>query len=127
MKNNLLLTILLAFFGLSINAQIAGTVTTTIGDCLVSGVYDVNNTITANEATAYWIDFYLGDPTFTSMYDSLIDNTGGNNTKTWIYDMGQLDTGMVIWAIFYDNGGNFIGYNYYYPNMIITPAWLLSG
>lgn len=127
MKIKLLLITLLAFFSLSTKAQTSGTVSTTIGNYFVSGVYTVNNTITASEATAYWIDFYLADPTFTTMYDSLIDNTGGNTTKSWTYDMGQLDTGMVIWAIFYNSGGNFIGYNYYYPNMILTPQWILDG
>lgn len=96
MKSKLVLTKLLAFIGLSINAQTVGTVMSTIGDYFVSGVSPVYDTITASEPSAYWIDFYLADENFDIIYDSLIDNTGGNSTRSWIYDMGQLDTGMVF-------------------------------
>lgn len=127
MKIRLLITTaLLAFIGLSVKAQTSGTVTTTIGDYFVSGVSTVNNTITASEATANWIDFYLIDG-IGNPADSSIDIAGGNSSRNWTYDMGILDTGYYFLAYFYDNVGNYIGYNFYQPNMILTPDWLLSG
>ena len=126
MKKNLLLLLLITFFSSEIKAQTIGTLTSTIGNYFVSGVSTVNNTITASDPSANWIDFYLADPTFSVKYDSLIDNTGGHTSKNWTYDMGLLDTGMVIWAIFYNNSGTEIGYNYYYPNIIVNPQWLLT-
>jgi len=105
----------------------SSTITNSIGDYFVSGVSPVNNTITASTPSANWIDFYIADSTFTIKYDSLIDYIGGNNTKSWTYDMGLLDTGMIVWAIFYNSSGSYIGYDYYLPNMIVTPEWLLNG
>lgn len=107
-----------------------GTMITSIGDYFVSGVSPVNNTITASESSANWIDFYLADQTCTTIYDSLIDNTGGNSTRNWTYDMGALDTGMVIWAFFYNgthNNAGCYGYNYYLPIMIPKPQWMIDG
>ncbi|MEO6239800.1 MAG: T9SS type A sorting domain-containing protein [Bacteroidia bacterium] len=127
MNRIIYLSLFFLFLINKLDSQTVGTVSTTIGDNFISGVSPVNNTITANDPNANWIDFYLADPSFTMIYDSLIDNTGGNATRSWTYNMGSLDTGMVVWALFYDNTGTYYGYNYYYPNMIPMPQWMLDG
>ena len=94
-----------------------GNITPSIGDYFVQGISTVDNTITASDPSAYYIDFYLSDAGNNEI-DSLIDPAGGNNSMSWTYDMGLLDNGYYFTAVFYDNNGNYLGENYYQPNII---------
>lgn len=124
MKKNysLLLTILFPTFLFSQY----GNINTSIGDYFVQGISPVNNTITASDASAFYIDFFLFDAG-NNQIDSLIDIAGGNNSMSWTYDMGLLDTGYYFKVEFYDNNSVFLGDNYYQPIIIPSPNWLSSG
>ena len=103
-----------------------GNINASIGDYFVQGISTVDNTITASDASAYYINFYLSDAGNNDI-DSLIDASGGNNSMSWTYDMGLLDNGYYFTAVFYDNNGNYLGENYYQPNIITSPNWLSNG
>jgi len=103
-----------------------GNINPSIGDYFVQGISTVDNTITASDASAYYINFYLSDAGNNDI-DSLIDASGGNNSMSWTYDMGLLDNGYYFTAVFFDNNGNYLGENYYQPNIITSPNWLSNG
>lgn len=103
-----------------------GNVNPSIGDYFVQGISPVNNTITANDASSTFIDFYLIDDLGNTL-DSLIDNTGLGGNQSWTYDMGLLAPNYYIFVEFFDGNGSFLGDNIYQPTIISTPNWLNNG
>ena len=103
-----------------------GNVTSSIGDYFVQGISPVNNTITANDASSTYIDFYLLDD-LGNILDSQIDNSGLGGNQSWTYDMGLLAPNYYILVEFFDGNGSFLGDNIYQPTIISTPNWLNNG
>ncbi len=98
-------------------------ISTVLGEYFIKGVSPVMDEITASNPDAYYIDFYLFDRYTNIVYDSSYDNTGGNSSRSWIYDMGVLDTAWVFRAKFYDVNGIFLDSINYWP-FILAPDWV---
>jgi hypothetical protein len=125
MKNIYLLFVLIILFPNLLFSQY-GNITSSIGDYFVQGVSPVNNTITANDASSTYIDFYVLDDLGNTI-DSQIDNSGLGGNQSLTYDMGLLAPNYYILVEFFDGNGSLLGDNIYQPTLISTPNWLSNG
>jgi len=103
-----------------------GNITTSIGDYFVQGISPVYNTITANDASSTYIDFYVLDDLGDTIY-SQIDNSGLGGNQSFTYDMGLLAPNYYIVVEFWDGNVSFLGDNIYQPTLISAPNWLNNG
>lgn len=79
-------------------------------------------TLTGQHPSAHFIDFFVVDST-GAQRDSSIDSNGGNSSRSWTYNVGNLQPGDTFIAVFYDDQRDEID-RVSYPVYVRKPSWL---